>query len=105
MPSTTVTAKRLPVVGVEFADGTVMTFGVATLATGTVELDTGLGICQALYCTGVSGTDTKGVTFTVMENLPISGKAITVDGTLIEHAAATANAASDQFCWVAFGTV
>lgn len=105
MASTTIAATRLTVVGQNFAGARVLTFGVATLAGGTVNVDTGLTTVDAMICNGVSGTNTEGCTFTIMEDLPCVGSAVTVDGTKIDEGAATADSNVQQFCWFAFGTL
>jgi hypothetical protein len=105
MASTEQVAYPLPVVGQNFAGAICFRWGIATLSTGTVNVDTGLGKCFGMICTGVSGADTEGVVLTIMEDLPCAGSAVTVDGTKVDEGAAVANAASQQFCWLAWGTL
>lgn len=105
MASTEQTAFPLTIVGQNFAGATVLRWGISTLSTGTVNVDTGLGKCHGIICTGVSGTDTEGVVLTAMEDFPCAGSAVTIDGTKVDEGAAVANAASQQFCWLAWGTL
>lgn len=104
MSSTAMTATQLDITKSCLAGGRRMTCGLTVLATGTVEVDTGLSEVEFFVATGVSGTNTEGVVLTVMEDLPCLGSAVTVDGTKIDEGEAVANASTQQFCWFAIGT-
>ena len=103
MASTNTEAIKLTIVETALAGARNFTTGIAVLSSGTIELDTGLGRVDAFFATVVSGTDTESVCFTVKEDLPFTGGAITVDGTLLNEGAPVANAGSEQFCWIALG--
>lgn len=78
-------------------------FGLATLATGTVELDTGLSAVWGFVACVTSGTDTQTAAFAILEDLPTTTGTITIDGTKVDEGAAVANATSETFCWMAWG--
>jgi hypothetical protein len=103
MASTARVATNLDIVGKGLAGARRLTFGVAILATGTVELDTGLSNVHAFFAMCLGDTDTETVCFRVREDIPTSLGTITVDGTLLDEGSAVANASTQQFCWVAIG--
>lgn len=105
MASTEQTAYPLPIVGQNFAGATCFRWGLATMTNGTVDVDTGLGKCHGLIALHCSGTNTDNVVLCIMEDLPCAGSAVTIDGTKVDEGGATANASTQQFCWLAWGTL
>lgn len=77
--------------------------GISALATGTVELDTGLNIVQGITCLCVGDTNGESVVFLMREDSPTTTGTVTIDGTLVKEATATADAGSEQFYWEATG--
>lgn len=94
---------QLPITKTCLGGGRRMACGIGTLATGTVELDTGLKSVDCLVCTALGDTDTEAVVFRVREDLPSATGVLTVDGTALDEGEAVANASTEQFCWFAIG--
>lgn len=103
MASTNMDATIRPIVGQGLAGGMILSSGIAQLATGTVELDTGLSEVYGFWATCLGDTNTETVAFRVREDLPTSGGTLTVDGTKVDEGSAVANASSEQFSWMAIG--
>jgi X-X-X-Leu-X-X-Gly heptad repeat protein len=90
-------------VGVAYSGGLRMTTGVATLSSGTVELDTGLSEVYGFVATECSGAATEAVVLSVYEDLPTTTGTITVDGVKLDEGQAVANSNAQQFSWIAWG--
>ena len=103
MASTAQAASVLTVTKTSLAGSLQFSHGISVLATGTVELDTGLSQVRGFWATALGDTDTEAVVFRVREDLPTATGTITVDGTKLDEAAAVDNAAAEQFTWFALG--
>ena len=92
MASTAISGRPINIVGTSLQAGTAgarkLAYGVATLAGGALELNTGLNVVEAIFINGLNTTDT----FSVTEDSPMTGTEITIAGT-----------GTDQFCWLAIG--
>jgi hypothetical protein len=105
MASTAQPGTPLTIVGVGFEGAKKLAYGRSVLATGTVELVTGLSTVDVFVATASGDTNTETVCFRVREDLPSVVGTITVDGTKIDEGAAVANGGSEEFSWFAIGTV
>lgn len=97
-------ARVLTIVKTSLADGLILANGIAALSSGTIQLDTGLREVIGLYCMGINLADTESLSFNWQEaTVPTTSGTVRVDATLHNEGLASANAASEQFSWIALG--
>ena len=86
----------------------VIKHGIATMATGTVNVNPGMSRIEAFVCTPVSFTTaTEHVALTCGEDFPYTTQpnAITVKGVVIDEDNSQAIATTEQFAWIAIGEI
>jgi len=97
-------ARVLTIVKTVFADSLILANGIATLSSGTIQLDTGLREVIGIWCMGIDLSDTESLSFNFQEStVPTTSGTVRVDATLHNEGVASANAASEQFSWIALG--
>lgn len=104
MASTVRSATRIDIVGKAFSEARRITFGIATLSSGTASVATGLGTVHAFFATEVSGAAAVATIIRATSEFPIASGTVAVAGTICTEADETvAPAVSEQFAWMAIG--
>lgn len=103
MASTVVSAIQLPIVKTSLPEGRIFAMGIAALASGTVELDTGLSLVESLVCTSCNVAAGVNTSLDIQEDFPVTSGTVTVDGTTNTEGSTTAEATTETFCWFAIG--